>query len=134
MRRYIYVDTENVSTSAWFNDISKLSSNDTLLLFYTERSANIKLTMDDLNLLSIKCKIICCRVSAVGRNSLDFVLVTELGRYAYLAKKAKHYIISHDSGFMSSILHLRNMVDGLCVNMRNTLSDCLEQERDSVEE
>lgn len=39
MRRYIYVDTENVSTSAWFNDISKLSSNDTLLLFYTERSA-----------------------------------------------------------------------------------------------
>lgn len=90
------IDTENVK-SEWKCVLDKLEKKDKLLLFYTENSPNVSFA-DFSNLVNypFKYEMLPC---FLGKNGLDFQLVTYLG---YLLRKSplKEYVIlSNDTGF-----------------------------------
>lgn len=90
------IDTENVK-SEWKCVLDKLDRKDKLLLFYTENSPNVSFA-DFSNLVNypFKYEMLPC---FLGKNGLDFQLVTYLG---YLLRKSplkEYVIISNDTGF-----------------------------------
>lgn len=76
--------------------------------------------------LSVSCKLVPIKVGVVGKNSLDFVLVTELTRRALSAPKSKHCVISKDSGYISAILRLRHLTDNMNIKKYKDIAECFD--------
>lgn len=107
MRKYIYVDTENVNSSVWFPYLRYLNTTDLVVLPYTRSSNKIEMPVTSVEDCRIKCCFDCITIDKGGHNALDFVLVTELTKHCVLAKKSVHVVISRDQGFDAAITHLR---------------------------
>lgn len=99
MKTYL-IDTENVS-SAWLPLLPMLDEKDKLILFYTEFSCVLPYSALDAILTKPKqIKTIECE--RMGKNSLDFQLVSYLGYLIHKKKQNEYIIISNDKGFWST--------------------------------
>ncbi len=97
---YFFVDFENVH-SGGFEGIEKYSKDDIIYLMYTEACQSISVKVLDKLLKNNVANLHLIKVTAGGKNALDFQLSTYLG---YLIAKTEeqnvgYYIISKDSGF-----------------------------------
>lgn len=95
-KKVYLIDTENVK-SEWKILLDKGTKKDRLLIFYTENSPNVSFA-DFSNLVKypVKYEMIPCYL---GKNGLDFQLVSFLG---YLLRKnpfREYVIVSNDTGF-----------------------------------
>lgn len=94
------VDTENVGT-VWKLLLESITKQDSLILFYTEKSPSI--SYSDLRYIfdyAEAFEMISCHM---GKNGLDFQLVTYLGYLLRTATKSEYIIISNDTGYDSVI-------------------------------
>lgn len=96
--RYFYIDSENVNADAWVAHLAKLRSTDTVLVFYSNHSKSIPITMIN-NIKKSPCDIRLIVSTTGSPNAMDFVLCSVLGEYAYRCPKSKHVIISKDKGY-----------------------------------
>lgn len=101
MRRYFYVDTENLGPAEWLPYFDDMSKQDTVILMVSEKSG--KLSIDDavkkVTRLCNRCNVECVDVHNGKQNALDFCLVAVLGTYVQRALKSEHIIISKDRGY-----------------------------------
>lgn len=119
MRKFVYVDTENVG-SGYINYLLDLDDTFTIHHIYTVRSANLDFEAVS-KIYKSKANSKFIRTKNGIQNSLDFCLVADL---AYNAAKHSeedlHIILSRDSGYDSAIEFLTAIgfkvvrVDNLC--------------------
>lgn len=106
MKKFIYIDSENVGAYNWYSIIKYLKPSDTLVLIYTENSRHLDMVTLANNGFP-KCNVEFIRAKTGTPNALDFVLVSELTKHVISAPKSKHLIISNDQGYIPVIHHLR---------------------------
>lgn len=106
MARKIYlVDTENVGCS-WRHLLENVSTNDKLILFYTEKSPNLSYV--DLAYIQTYCDRFTMEKCYVGKNALDFQLVSYMGYQMKSSPKTQFVIVSNDNGFDSVIQYWKD--------------------------
>ena len=95
---YYLIDYENVRNDG-LKDLTKLSSDDCINIFYSEQCKNISLDVIS-NIRSKNAILNCYKVKIGTKNALDFQLASHLG---YLIGKSnpndRFYIVSNDKGF-----------------------------------
>ena len=112
------VDTENVASS-WMSLLDIVEPHDKLYLFYTDHSTI--LTYSNLELILPRAKqIIPIHCERVGKNSLDFELVSYLGYLINEDNDAEYIIYSNDKGFQAVSLFWEK---------RNVLVRCMSVEK-----
>ena len=112
------VDTENVASS-WMSLLDIVEPHDKLYLFYTDYSTI--LTYSNLELILPRAKqIIPIHCERVGKNSLDFELVSYLGYLINEDNDAEYIIYSNDKGFQAVSLFWEK---------RNVLVRCMSVEK-----
>ena len=117
MKVYL-VDTENVASS-WMSLLDIVEPHDKLYLFYTDYSTI--LTYSNLELILPRAKqIIPIHCERVGKNSLDFELVSYLGYLINEDNDAEYIIYSNDKGFQAVSLFWEK---------RNVLVRCMSVEK-----
>ena len=117
MKVYL-VDTENVASS-WMSLLDIVEPHDKLYLFYTDHSTI--LTYSNLELILPRAKqIIPIHCERVGKNSLDFELVSYLGYLINENNDAEYIIYSNDKGFQAVSLFWEK---------RNVLVRCMSVEK-----
>ena len=117
MKVYL-VDTENVASS-WMSLLDIVEPHDKLYLFYTDHSTI--LTYSNLELILPRAKqIIPIHCERVGKNSLDFELVSYLGYLINEDNDAEYIIYSNDKGFQAVSLFWEK---------RNVLVRCMSVEK-----
>ena len=113
------IDYENVKTGG-LNGISRLTSEDRVIIFYSE-NAN-RLTFDlHRRLMECPAQIEYREVTVGGHNALDFQLVTYLGYLIAQNPMGQYLIISYDRGFEYVVNFWRK--DGLCIGLLPYLKD-----------
>lgn len=109
MKKIFLVDTENVNIRA-LHGAQLLTSNDSIILFTTNRTSSTSFKDSVIKSLNSSAKIEKINTTTGLKNSLDFQLVGYLG---YLIgssdDKVSYYIISKDKGYLSSINLLSNL-------------------------
>ena len=101
MAKKVYlVDTENVG-SVWIKLLPNMPKQDEIILFFTEHSPAVSYT-DLISLLEYtdRFEFVKCYM---GRNGLDFQLVSYLGYMLRNAAKTEFLIVSNDIGFDSVV-------------------------------
>ena len=101
MTHYL-IDTENVATK-WFQIISSLKPNDTILLFYTDANGMQPIPMSilgQIDHLNATIRAIYCKT---GDNALDFQLTTYLGYLIAKYPDEQFIIVSEDTGYDPAI-------------------------------
>lgn len=128
MKRIFLVDTENVNITA-LSSANKLSKDDMIILFVTERTNLFQFAKDKLRCLNTNANILKINVTTGGKNSLDFQLVSYLGliigEHRYEAND--YYIVSKDRGFLSSINLLENCTD-YKIELINSISELFQED------
>lgn len=99
VRKVYLIDTENIETD-WIYILNTLGVRDKVLLFYTCNSKNLRykeleilMQYKGTNLEFIECNI--------GKNALDFQLVSYLGYLLKTAPKTQYIIVSNDLDYKS---------------------------------
>lgn len=95
-RKTYLVDTENVGI-IWKHLLEEISSNDKIILFYTEKTPNLSYL--DLAYLQNRCDKFTLEKCYVGKNALDFQLVSYMGYHMKSSPKTHFCIVSNDSGY-----------------------------------
>ncbi len=109
MKRIFLVDTENVNVGALVG-ASKLSEEDMIILFVTQRTTVHQFTENNIKSLNTKANVLKINVITGTKNSLDFQLVSYLGFVIgeHRGQDNDYYIVSKDKGFLSAINILQN--------------------------
>lgn len=101
---YIFVDYENVQP----DDLSRIGDQDVrVLVVVGEKQTKVPIELIEF-LQEKPGKLEVLRTPCQGKNALDFVLASEVGRVLTEDTKAYIHIISKDTGFDALILHLRS--------------------------
>lgn len=105
MRKYFYVDTENLNYNEWSQHLVNLSKQDVIIFMVSEHSANLSLKDALIGLMNIceSCKIEIYHCNNGLPNAMDFCLVSVFGRFIERAPKSKHIILSDDKGYDSVV-------------------------------
>lgn len=105
IQTYYYVDFEN--TQDRFGAYVKgMKRNDYCFIFFSsDRIALILLSM--LEQKQVKTHFVY--VPHTGKNAVDFVIMTELGRQSLLKPNVRHVCISNDTGFDAGIQRMREL-------------------------
>ncbi len=104
MSKKYFIDSENVGDS-WIDLLDTASEEDEILVFYTEKSPNMKYN----NLIKLKQAprdvtfMECC----AGSNALDFQLSTELGYQVHDIGDTEFIIVSNDTGYDAVVTYWR---------------------------
>ena len=118
LKMFYLVDFENVSNIG-LNGIENLRKDDVIIIFYS-KNAN-SLSFDNHKKLELtKAKKEYIEVEQVGKNALDFQLVTYLGALISKYPKEEFAIISKDQGFASVVKFWGN--NDITVQMFNSIS------------
>lgn len=107
--KYLYVDTENVPAECWFPFCRYLTSQDKLLLPYTNKSGPVKLHL----LVGDRfptCKLKLFQVPNGTANALDFALVAMLVQQTMAAPKSRHILISKDNGYHPAMAYIKHTI------------------------
>lgn len=106
MKKYVYVDTENVDFHEWYSIVKYLKPSDKLVLPYTAHSKKLGIeTMASVGFPM--CSVDYVHVKNGTPNALDFVLVAKLAENVLKAPKSFHLIISKDNGYNPAVAYLR---------------------------
>ena len=90
------IDYENVNTDG-LNGISRLSAEDTVIIFYSENADRMTFGLHR-RLNESKATIDIRKVDVGGSNALDFQLGTYLGYLIALNREEQYCIVSNDRG------------------------------------
>ena len=91
------IDYENVNTDG-LNGISRLSAEDTVIIFYSENADRMTFGLHR-RLNESKATIDIRKVDVGGSNALDFQLGTYLGYLIALNRDEQYCIVSNDRGY-----------------------------------
>lgn len=101
MRRYFYVDTENLNYKEWSQHLVNLTKQDTIVFMVSEKSLSISLidALEGLMNIYNSCNVEICQCVNGFPNAMDFCLISVFGRFIERAPKSKHIILSEDKGY-----------------------------------
>ncbi|MEA4966106.1 MAG: PIN domain-containing protein [Oscillospiraceae bacterium] len=91
------IDYENVNTDG-LNGISRLSAEDTVVIFYSEKADRMTFGLHR-RLMESKAVIDCKKVEVGGSNALDFQLSSYLGFLIAQGRQTQFCIVSNDRGY-----------------------------------
>ncbi len=107
MKRLIYVDFENVSTSG-LNGLLKLDEKDHVKIFLGPKCSKLSL-IEAESILHCNAAVELITNDQIAKNALDFIIMVHLG-YDIAKKSAKaYYIISQDKGYEPAIKEMQSM-------------------------
>lgn len=107
MKRLIYVDFENVSTSG-LTGLLKLDAKDHVKIFLGPKCSKFSLIEAD-TILHCNAAVELITNDQIAKNALDFIIMVHLG-YDIAKKAAKaYYIISNDKGYEPAIKEMQSM-------------------------
>ena len=98
MTHYLYIDTENVGNS-WIPLMDQADADTVMLLFYTAQTSAISMPQLGRLLNFVKRADVQLINCTVGKNALDFQLVTALGHRFAQDTEAEYIIYSSDTGY-----------------------------------
>ena len=107
MKRLIYVDFENVSTSG-LTGLLKLDEKDHVKIFLGPKCSKLSLIEAD-TILHCNAAVELITNDQIAKNALDFIIMVHLG-YDIAKKSAKaYYIISNDKGYEPAMREMQSM-------------------------
>ena len=98
MTHYLYIDTENVGNS-WIPLMDQADADTVMLLFYTAQTSAISMPQLGRLLNFVKRADVQLINCTVGKDALDFQLVSYLGYMIREAPEEDYCIISNDKAF-----------------------------------
>lgn len=99
--RYFFIDLENVRNEG-LEGVLSLNSDDVVLIYYSENAMNLSIpTMENLNNSKATKKFI--KTNYIGKNAMDFQIVSLFGAMIERNRQGSYYIISQDNGFRSAV-------------------------------
>lgn len=121
MRRYFYLDTENIQTYN-FTTNWNISKDDTVIVFVSNNSKNIK--FEDLKFFTnTDATFVYENVATGEKNAMDNQMIVEASIRA-IRDNSMHYIVSDDCGFRVAIDYLNAKLDNRRVYLiRPSLDD-----------
>lgn len=96
-----FIDYENVNHSG-FTGLNKLTKEDSIIIFYSDNSNSIPFSLH-MEILSTEVAIEYIKITANGKNCLDFQLATYLGSFIGKNPYESYVIVSKDMGFNAVI-------------------------------
>lgn len=105
MSKKYFVDSENVGDS-WIDLLDTASEEDEILVFYTEKSPNMK--YNDLIKLKQAPREVTFMECCAGNDALDFQLSTELGYQVHDIGDTEFIIVSNDTGYDAVVTYWRD--------------------------
>ena len=99
--RFFFIDLENVRSEG-LEGVSSLGDTDTVFIYYSENAMNLSIpTLENLNNSRSSKKFI--KTNYIGKNAMDFQIVSLFGAMIERNKGGSYYIISQDNGFRSAV-------------------------------
>ena len=99
--RYFFIDLENVRSEG-LEGVASLASDDMVFIYYSENAMNLSIpTLENLNNSKASKKFI--KTNYIGKNAMDFQIVSLFGAMIERNKQGSYYIISQDNGFRSAV-------------------------------
>ncbi|NLW69796.1 MAG: hypothetical protein GX061_01755 [Eubacteriaceae bacterium] len=111
------VDYENVTLKG-LAGVEKLTEEDSVHIFYSEKANNITFAMHKL-INESHAKIDYVNVTTGGKNSLDFQLITFLGYLIAKNEREEFFLVTKDNGFNSTAAFWEQR--GVRVSLANNL-------------
>ena len=99
--RFFFIDLENVRSEG-LEGVSSLSDQDMVFIYYSENAMNLLIpTLENLNNSRASKKFI--KTNYIGKNAMDFQIVSLFGAMIERNRQGSYYIISQDNGFRSAV-------------------------------
>ena len=99
--RFFFIDLENVRSEG-LEGVGSLSDTDMVFIYYSENAMNLSIpTLENLNNSRASKKFI--KTNYIGKNAMDFQIVSLFGAMIERKKEGSYYIISQDNGFRSAV-------------------------------
>lgn len=99
--RYFFIDLENVKSEG-LEGVLSLGNEDNVIIFYSENAMNLTIpALENLNNSKASKKFI--KTNYIGKNAMDFQIVSLFGAMIERNKQGSYYIISQDNGFRSAV-------------------------------
>ncbi len=99
--RFFFIDLENVRSEG-LEGVSSLSDSDMVFIYYSENAMNLSIpTLENLNNSKASKKFI--KTNYIGKNAMDFQIVSLFGAMIERNRQGSYYIISQDNGFRSAV-------------------------------
>ena len=99
--RFFFIDLENVRSEG-LEGVGSLCDTDMVFIYYSENAMNLSIpTLENLNNSRASKKFI--KTNYIGKNAMDFQIVSLFGAMIEREKGGSFYIISQDNGFRSAV-------------------------------
>lgn len=99
--RYFFIDLENVRSEG-LEGVASLAADDMVFIYYSENAMNLSIpTLENLNNSKASKKFI--KTNYIGKNAMDFQIVSLFGAMIERNRQGSYYIISQDNGFRSAV-------------------------------
>ncbi len=99
--RYFFIDLENVRNEG-LEGVLTLNSDDMVYIFYSENAFSMAIpTLESIT--NSKCSSKFIKTNYIGKNAMDFQIVSLFGATIERCKEGSFYIISKDNGFRSAV-------------------------------
>ena len=108
--KYFFIDLENVRSEG-LEGVLSLAADDMVFIFYSENAMNLSIpALENLNNSKASKKFI--KTNYIGKNAMDFQIVSLFGAMIERNKKGSYYIISQDNGFRSAVSFCESYFEG----------------------
>ena len=99
--RYFFIDLENVRNEG-LEGVLSLNEKDMVYIFYSENAFSMAIpTMESIT--NSRCSSKFIKTNYIGKNAMDFQIVSLFGAMIERCKEGSFYIISKDNGFRSAV-------------------------------
>ena len=99
--RYFFIDLENVRNEG-LEGVLSLNEKDMVYIFYSENAFSMAIpTMESIT--NSKCSSKFIKTNYIGKNAMDFQIVSLFGAMIERCREGSFYIISKDNGFRSAV-------------------------------
>ena len=99
--RYFFIDLENVRNEG-LEGVLTLNTDDMVYIFYSENAFSMAIpTLESIT--NSKCSSKFIKTNYIGKNAMDFQIVSLFGATIERCKEGSFYIISKDNGFRSAV-------------------------------
>ena len=99
--RYFFIDLENVRNEG-LEGVLSLTEEDMVYIFYSENAFSMAIpTLESIT--NSRCSSKFIKTNYIGKNAMDFQIVSLFGATIERSKEGSFYIISKDNGFRSAV-------------------------------
>ena len=99
--RYFFIDLENVRNEG-LEGVLSLNEKDMVYIFYSENAFSMAIpTMESIT--NSRCSSKFIKTNYIGKNAMDFQIVSLFGAMIERCREGSFYIISKDNGFRSAV-------------------------------